>query len=348
MQGKKATIKDIAREAGYSKTAVSFAFNDPSRISVQAKEKILAVADRLGYIPDPMARNFSLHRHMSLGFLLPQNVESSLGNPYIDQVIEGIGIICQKQDYTLTLIPPLEGSAVNAVRSAMVDGLIAMGMQVGMDIVEILDTRKLPYVTIDGIASKEMPSVNIKDEEAAYEIMKLVLKYGHRSIALVSLTPDAFTKDSNADTVPRRRVKGYVRALKEQGLDFYDGKTLRQFACDCSFEDGYAMGKDIASLPSRPTAIVTMSDIVAIGCISALKDQGIKVPEEISVVGFDNDSAASYVTPPLTTVDQPALEKGKMAAEAIFSLIANETIRNPHMEIPFSIIERESLSRPKE
>ncbi len=136
---KRPTIKDIARESGYSKTAVSFAFNDPSRISEKACTQILQTAERLGYIPDPMARNFSLRRHLSIGFLLPQEIRYSLQNPYAQQVLLGIGGVCEKYGYTLTLIPPpLNESVTEAVRNAAVDGLITMGMQVGMDIVSVM------------------------------------------------------------------------------------------------------------------------------------------------------------------------------------------------------------------
>ena len=106
MKVKRTTIQDIADKTGYSKTAVSFAFNSPSRISKEAVEAILKAAEELDYIPDPMARNFSLGKHMSLGFLLPQRVEYTLMNPYMQEVIRGIAEVCQEHGYMLTLIPP--------------------------------------------------------------------------------------------------------------------------------------------------------------------------------------------------------------------------------------------------
>lgn len=348
LEGKRPTIKDIAEKSGYSKTAVSFAFNDPSRISVKARQQILEVADRLGYIPDPMARNFSLHKHMSVGFLLPQDVAYSLGNPYISGVVEGIGIICQKHGYTLTLIPPLEGSIVQAVRTASVDGLVALGMKVGMDIVDILNTRKMPYVTIDGMPSASMPSVNIKDTDAAYQMMEMVMNAGHRDIAIVSLTTDAFSRDADTeDSVPRQRIRGYAKALRSVGLDINDTNHIRLFVSECTFQDGMDMGRKISELPNLPTCVVAMSDIVAIGCICAFKEKGIKVPEDISVVGFDNDIEARFISPGLTTIDQPALEKGAMAAEALFRMINGEELGNAHMEIPFQLVKRNSLTAPR-
>lgn len=342
--GKRPTIKDIARESGYSKTAVSFAFNEPSRISAKARQIILETAERLGYIPDPMARNFSLRRHLSIGFLLPQIIHYSMRNPYTLQVIQGIGSVCQKYGYTLTLIPPLNESITDAVRTAAVDGLITMGMQVGMDIVSVMKNRKLPFVTIDGTPSEDMPSVNISDEMAAYQVMQMVLKKGHRCITIVSLSEDAFDSDEFEASVPKRRKRGYEKALKEYGLSLYDLQgSVTQMVSECTLEDGKHTGHLISKQKERPTCVITMSDIVAIGCILYFKDHGIGVPEEISVVGFDNIVESQFITPTLTTVDQPAEDKGYLAAEALFRMINGEELGSTHMEIPFSIVERQSL-----
>lgn len=345
---KRPTIKDIARESGYSKTAVSFAFNEPTRISAKARELILETANRLGYIPDPMARNFSLRRHLSIGFLLPQIIHYSMRNPYTLQVIQGIGTICQKYGYTLTLIPPLNESITEAVRCAAVDGLITMGMQVGMNIVDVMKIRKLPFVTIDGTPSEDMPSVNIADEQAAYQMMRLVLEKGHRSLVIVSLSEDAFDSDECEASVPKRRIRGYERALKEFGLSLYNLEgPVTQMISECTLEDGKHTGHLISKLKNRPTAVIAMSDIVAIGCILYFNEHSIKVPDDISVVGFDNIIESQLITPALTTVDQPAQAKGYLASEALFRMINGEALGSTHMEIPFSIIERQSLKEVK-
>jgi DNA-binding LacI/PurR family transcriptional regulator len=296
-----------------------------------------------------MARNFSLRRHLSIGFLLPQIIPYSMRNPYTMQVIQGIGSVCQKYGYTLTLIPPLNESIIDAVRSAAVDGLITLGMQNGMDIVDVMKTRKLPFVTIDGTPSEGMPSVNIQDEMAAYRIMKLVLEQGHRHIAIISLSEDVFASDEFEESVSKRRKRGYERALKEYGLSLYaESGTVHQMVSESTLEDGQHSGQLITKMKDKITAIATMSDIVAIGCILYLKEHGFEVPNDISVVGFDNILEAQLITPALTTVDQPAGEKGHLAAEALFRMINGDSLGSTPMEIPFSIIHRESLSRAKE
>lgn len=341
--GKRVTINDIARISGYSKTAVSFAFNDPSRISTKACKTILRVAEELGYYPDPLARKFSLQRHESIGFLLPQHIHFSFQNPYILQVVEGIGSVCQKYGNTLTLIPPLNESVLDALRSAAVDGIITQGMSMEMEIVESIRRRKLPFVTIDGVPSADMPSVNIDDKAAAYAIMSNVLQQGHRNISIIGLSEVSYEKHA-PESIQRSRLEGYRKALLEYALDF-SSPSITLYTSECTLEEGKHVA-DLMVLPGRrPTCVVSMSDIVAIGCILQFTELGIVIPDDISVVGFDNIVEASYILPPLTTVDQPAAEKGRRAAEMLFSIIQGVPLDETHVIIPHRLMVRDSLKR---
>ena len=213
-------------------------------------------------------------------------------------------------------------------------------MQVEMEIVSVMQTRLLPYVTIDGTPDAQMPSVNIDDEQACFEIMRLVLEAGHRDIVLVSLSEDAFASPAKDQSVPNKRMRGYRRAMAEVGLELEKSQVL---VSECTMEDGIRIGKEILARKKRPTCVVAMSDIVAIGCILACKQAGLCIPDDMSVVGFDNIDESSCIMPQLTTVDQPAKEKGRLAAEALFRMINKETLESVHMEIPYRIIRRESL-----
>ena len=337
---KRPTIKDIARESGYSKTAVSFAFNDPSRISEKARVQILKTAERLGYIPDPMARNFSLQRHLSIGFLLPQMVQYSLNNPYTLEVIAGIGKVCEKKGYTLTIIPPLHKSLALAVRNAAVDGLITLGSQIEDEIINVMKTRLLPFVMIDGVNEKQTSSVNIAEEEAAYIQMSAVLEHGHRDIAIIGLASATFSSPDYSKSVSARRMGGYLKALQEVGLGFDQVMTT---VSECTLEDGKAVARTMIEKGTLPSCIVTMSDIVAIGCIAALHEAGIAVPQEVSVVGFDNIEQAATITPALTTIDQPAKEKGEVGAKLLFKLIEDTNSEPVHQVIEHRLLMRSSL-----
>jgi DNA-binding LacI/PurR family transcriptional regulator len=344
MDGKRVTINDIARETGYSKSTISFAFNNPQRIGKETRELILKVADDLGYIPDPMARNFSLQRYRSIGFLLPQKTEFSIGNPYVYEIMVGICQVCQDTGYTLTLIPPLNESLSDAVKNATVDGLIGLGMKVDMDIVSVMKARKIPYVSIDGMPSADMPSVNIDDETAAYEIMKEVLDAGHRRIAILSLCRDAYFSE-NEDGVVRRRLKGYSKALAEVGMNL-GSSDIFMLESECNFDEGRMAAERICQSSVHPTAVVAMADVLAIACIRHFKKKGIKVPQDVSVVGFDNISESAYVNPPLTTVSQPGFDKGKVASGVLMKIIHGEEMNEVNIKSGHRLVKRESLGSP--
>ena len=340
---KRPTIKDIANASGFSKTAVSFAFNEPSRLSSDTVDKILETANSLGYFPNPLARNLSLQKHFSIGFLLPQNINHTMNNPYILKVIEGISKVCESKNYTLTIIPPLRSSIEEAVKSAAVDGLITMGMGLEANIIEILEKRNIPLVAIDGNPCLNLPSVNIDDESASYDIMCEVLKRGHRNITIVSLSEDLFTeKISNVKTVPNLRRHGYERALSEYGLSLKD-ESVNVILSECTFEDGASLYDKIIAQQPSVSCVVTMSDIVAIGLLYELRAKGVSVPSSLSVVGFDNLLESKLISPRLTTVDQPGLDKGILAAKLLFDYMNGKVEKNSRINVPYEVIIRESL-----
>lgn len=339
---KRVTINDIARVSGYSKTAVSFAFNDPGKISTEARNIIHAVAEQLGYYPDPLARKFSLQRHESVGFLLPQDFHHSFRNPYIMRVIEGIGAECQRQGFNLTLIPPVGASVIQAVRKAAVDAMIIQGMNAHMELAKEIARRAVPFVTIDGVPTAGSAAVNIDDRQAACDIMRTVLDAGHRQLAIVSL-PKVTYEESELETITERRLEGYAQALGERGIDLY-GPSIIHLATDCTLEGGFGIARDMPRGNGRPTCILAMSDIVAIGISLGLAQQGLRIPSDISLVGFDGIQEATYVSPALTTVSQPSFEKGERAAELLFSLMHGDP--PCHLALPYHLIVRDSLSPP--
>ncbi len=317
MKVKRTTIQDIADKTGYSKTAVSFAFNSPSRISKEAVEAILKAAEELDYIPDPMARNFSLGKHMSLGFLLPQRVEYTLMNPYMQEVMRGIAEVCQEHGYMLTLIPPLHSSVIEAVKNATVDGIITLGLAIDKNIKGILRQRQMPIVAIDGSFDDEIHSVSVDDVSAAELQLSKVLEKGHRDIAIISLPEDAYAKrNSEAESVVKKRKKGYMKALEKYSMSLSD---LTLVSTETTLQDGINAARTILKEKS-PTCFVTMSDAVALGIIEVLDELNLN----ISVIGFDGIEEDGFHTRRLTTIHQSGKEKGMRSAEVLFSLINGE------------------------
>lgn len=314
------TINDIARIAGYSKTTVSFAFNDPSRIGKETREKILRIADELGYIPDPVARNLTIGRLGTIGLLLPEVISFAFYNPYHSQIVQGIGEICEQEGHSLTLIPPIRESLLEGVRGAVVDGLITLGLEPGTETVEIIRRRHLPFVSIDGHTGGGFPVVRIDDRSASRRIMQHLLELGHRHLAIVAFGPEAhMTADSN---VKNERLVGYRDAIREFDPSILE--TTVFLRSPPSMDKGAEVANMILADHPEITAVVAMSDIIALGIIQTLQEAGKRIPEDISIVGFDDIPQSVLIRPRLTTVSQPGYLKGKVAAQILFRLIQGE------------------------
>jgi DNA-binding LacI/PurR family transcriptional regulator len=336
------TIKDIAERAGVSKTTVSFAFNDPNKISAETRDRVLAIAAELGYVPDPVARTLITKKIGSIGLLLPQPIHFAMSNPYLTELIQGIGEVCHKHNFSLTIIPPAKGRIIEAAQNALVDGLITIGVNSDMKIIEFLMKRHLPFVTIDGTATNRTINVGIDDERAGYILMRYVLDLGHRKIALVEFESSTVIHPEDEFSVVRdRRVAGFARALGEKGMGMDD---VRIFSTQCSMEGGRRVGMEILS-GERPTAVVALADIIALGFYTACQERNVRIPDDISVVGFDDIQMAAAVKPGLTTIRQPAYAKGFEAGLVMFSFMEKGSAY--HRLMPAELVVRESSVPPR-
>ncbi len=331
-KNKKPTISDIAEKSGYSKTAVSFAFNNPERIGKVARDKILETAKELNYYPDPFARSFSLGEHRSIGFLLPQSMEIVLQNTYTAGLIRGVGSITELHDYTLTLIPPIRSSISNAIKNAPVDALIGLGIFIDKELEEIIKYRSIPLVIIDGVKGNGI-TLNIDDVAAAELQMSAALSRGHRKITVISL-PDniyALSAPEGIANITNRRLKGYSIALEKFGMSLCDVQIIKT---EATIEDGRNFGSAVIE-EDMPTCFVCMSDVVAMGVISAIRERGFKCPEDVSVIGFDGIIDKDFTSIDLASICQSPLQKGKKAAELVFDILEGKKVSKDNL-ISFS------------
>lgn len=340
------TINDIASRAGVSKTTVSFALNDPSRISAETYARIMGIVTELGYVPDPVARTLTTKRLGALGVLLPQPIFEALRNPYICELIRGIGEVCEEHELSLTMLPPIRGRVIEAARRAFVDGLITIGVGPGDEVVGILHRRHIPFVTIDGAAVDETINVGIDDAEAAHDIMGHVLSLGHRRVAILALRPETLNlPDQRYSLVSDRRLAGFQSALAEAGLHL-ESPGIEIVSVESSIEGGEEAAQSIlAPGADRPTAVLAMADAVALGVYQACEKLGLSIPGDLSVVGFDDIPWAARARPALTTVRQPGMEKGSAAASLVVSLLAGE--QASHIHLPTSLVLRDSCAAPR-
>ena len=336
------TIKDIARISGCSKTTVSFALNDPSRISTRTRDKIVRIADELGYVPDPVARSLSLKRQQTIGLLLPEVIADAFLNPHLSEVVRGIGAVCERHGFTLTLIPPIRASLAEGVRGAAVDGLITVGLGPGSETLECIERRHLPFVAIDERFESDVPVVGIDDTRAAATIMRHVLALGHRDIVIVAFgTQPKLSVDPRVAT---DRMAGYHEALRAVDPALV-ARTAVVSADVPSLDGGRAVVQTLAARRPLPTAFVAMSDILAIGIMTELQAATIAVPQAVTVVGFDDIPESRLVRPQLTTIRQPGYEKGLRAAESLMALI-DHTEYPRHICLDAVLTVRESSAAP--
>lgn len=334
------TIADVASAAGVSKTAVSFAFNNPERLGHATLERVLGVAADLGYTPHPAARALSMRRSGTIGLLVPQRLSTVFANPFVSELIQGLGELCDEHDLTLLLVPPLAGSVEGAVRQASVDGFISLGLDVHDSALQAIDRLGIPSVLIDSESSNAHLSVNVDDQGGAAQAAKHVLALGHRTIAVIELPP---TREHAHDTpTAARRMAGYRAALTEGGAD-------EPFTVMAGISVAAGV-RAFAALPKgkrSPTAVLAMSDMAAIGIMSAAQASGMRVPEDLSVVGFDDIPPAAWTNPPLTTVRQPIADKGRLAARLLIERMKGKAVEAPP-PLATSLVVRSSTAHLKE
>lgn len=317
---RRATIHDVAERVGVSKTAVSFAFNSPDRLPERTVRLILSAADDLGYSPHPVARSMSTGRTGMMGILLPQALPVILGNPFFTELLRGIAEIAQQEDLNLTLVPPVQGSMRRAVTDAAVDGFITVGLESFRPTMVVLERRGLPYVLVDSDPVDGIACIEVDDEGGAYKSMKHLLELGHRRIAILALPSAHPGQPERYWGVLRRRMAGHVRALNELEISFPgDGRLIECTVTEQGGRDGF---REAWEEDRRLTAVIAMSDIQALGALSAAGELGLRVPEDVSVVGFDDVPAARWSH--LTTVRQPIRAKGRWAAQTLVSLLRGD------------------------
>ncbi len=214
----KVNISDIAQQAGVSKTAVSFAFNNPGRLSQTTVAHIMKIAEELGYTPNPVARTLTTGRTGTIGLLVPQPIPEIIRNPFMPEFLEGIGEVCTQEGLSLMIVPPLKGSMRRAIENAAVDGFITLGLEEYKATMMVLRQRGVPFITVDSDPIEGVPAVNTDDENGAQQAMLHVLAAGHREITILAIRSGTQGHYEEYHGTLRLRMNGYLAALDQHGL----------------------------------------------------------------------------------------------------------------------------------
>ncbi len=337
------TIKDVARVAGVSVASVSRAINGHSNITCDTRRRVLDVAARLRYMPNGAARSLITRRTQTIGAVLPD-----LHGEFFSELIRGMDSAARARGLHL-LVSSSHGSAteVGDVLRALrgrVDGIVIMSPHADADMLADNLPALLPTVLLNTrVADGKYPSLSIDNYGGACSMVEHLIRCGHRRIAYIGGPANNFDADE--------RQRGYRDALRhrlpEQPEAILEG--------DFSEESGYRAGQQLCALTVRPDAIFAANDMMAIGCLFALNEQGIKVPDEIALAGFDDIPIARFVTPPLTTVRVRIADLGRCAIEELMAQVERPDIEAMSPTLPgCEIVVRRScgyapgMSEPRE
>jgi DNA-binding LacI/PurR family transcriptional regulator len=311
--GRRVRLRDVAERAGVSVGSASQAFGRPELVSDELRKRVLAAAEALGYPgPDPAARRLRIGRAGAVGLIFAERLGYQFTDPAAPAFLRGIAAGMQEAPTGLLLIPDSRdrNEAARTVREAAVDGFIVYSTPQNDPRVEAALARRVPVVTVDQPRGAATPFVGIDDRAGARSAAEHVRKLGHERIAVLSFVTALGPGGSLELDLSAERLEGYKEGLAK-AWDVGLVRTVRPNAPGPARE----VAGELLRAPNPPTAILAMSDILAIGALEAAAEEGVAVPEELSVVGFDDSPAALHATPPLTTVAQPHEEKGRLAAQ---------------------------------
>ena len=325
------TLATVADAVGVSRMTVSNAYNRPDQLSPELRERVLAAAQTLGYSgPNPVARTLSRGETGSIGLVLDYPLTVAFTDPASVQFLHGVAAGCELEGLGLSLVPRIERGGAALVQKALVDGFVVYCVAPQDSRMDAIRSRRLPYVRVDFDPDPGLIDVNIDDEGAARSVAEHLAALGHRrfGIALPHDVPDAFAPDAvYPNHVGTSRLAGWRAGLEAAGIDW--SRVPVAGGPGKMRETGRIAGGRLLDRAERPTAIIALSDLLALGVMDAAAERGIAIPAELSVAGFDDVPEAAAATPPLTTIRQPHRSKGSEAVRLLLEGPGAESVLLP-------------------
>jgi len=333
---KEVRIADVARIAGVSTATISRVLANPDKVRQKTRDAVMEAVRRSGYTPNSVARNLRKRRTMTALVVVP-----NLANPVFAQILRGIDDELTQCGYGLVIgnldnCPEREARYVELALSRQVDGIILLNGRIPESGKRTMQEAGLPMVAMcAAIQDKRIPNVVVQDREASRAAVDYLVRLGHRKLGYIDGPP--------SNIIAAERHAGFLEGLRDAGLserDFvrWEGRFV--------FSAGVAAAEAFLRLKSRPSAIYASSDESAIGFMKVVRAAGIRVPEDVSIIGFDGIEFADYVEPTLTTFRQPLHELGRKGAEVLLKMIREE-MRPEDWEVrmPLTLLERDT-TRP--
>lgn len=331
------TIKDVAKLAGVSISTASLAINNKPRVSGKTRLKVLEAAEKLDYHPNLIARGLVKKKTNTLGLLIPHTASYVFSFPYFAEVIRAISNTANSSGYRLMVSTARaetqeKSSYIHMAKEHLVDGFILLNVKLRDERIIELGRERFPFVIIGRNPwLKGANYVDPDDINGALRAVRHLISLGHKKIAFLNGPLDRI--------VSFDRLEGYKKALIEAKLS-YDPNLVSHG--DFIQESGYQRMREFLNNSVNFTAVFAASDLMAMGAMKAIKEKGLKIPEDIAVVGFDDIPTVAFTDPPLTTVRQPIYDIGALAAKILIEILEGKRVKEDHIIMPIKLVVRKS------
>jgi DNA-binding LacI/PurR family transcriptional regulator len=343
------TLLSLAQELGVSRTTVSNAYSRPEKLSVELRERILAAAREAGYDgPSPLAASLRTGRTDTVGVLFTDDLGYAFSDPVSSLFLSGLAEQAQEAGLAMTVVSVPRGEPAGPMSKAMVDGLIVYSVDEDSPGIAVAHKRGIPIVTVDQAPEPGVPSVNIDDRAGGVSAVAHLVGLGHRSIGVIAVAAgttrcERVPADATSRSyVVRERLAGWREAMANASLP----PPLTVSCPSNSREYGRVGVRLLLEAAPATTAVVCLTDELAFGVLAELAALGRDVPQDLSVVGFDDSPAATLSQPALTTVRQPARAKGTLAAGLLIDQLATGQASDSQV-LPTELVVRASTGPPR-
>ncbi|NOC90715.1 MULTISPECIES: LacI family DNA-binding transcriptional regulator [unclassified Ruegeria] len=327
------TLDDVAKAAGVSTATVSRCLNTPQQVVEATRKRVLSAVDTLGYTPNFAARVMAARRSFTIGAIIP-----TMENAIFARGLQAFQEEIHKQGYTLLVSssayqPAAEEEQIRTLVARGADGLLLIGHDRDVQIYDYLERRKVPaLVAWSFLPDEPIPSVGFDNRRAMEALTSKIIELGHTRLATISGI-------SKGNDRARLRIQGIKDAMSRHGLSQDD---LSVIETSYEIENGADAFKHLMSNDNPPTAVLCGNDVLAVGAVRQAQQMGLRVPEDVSITGFDDIELARIVAPALTTVHVPHRDMGRKAAQALIQMIESNA-PGKSVELPTHIVGRESL-----
>ncbi|MBY0219128.1 LacI family DNA-binding transcriptional regulator [Paenibacillus illinoisensis] len=323
------TIKDVAKRAGVASSTVSCVLNGKDNVSELTRQKVLGAASELNYVKHGPASELKRKSTQTIGVMV-----HDMSSPYFSDLVPGIESAIKSHGYDLIVCSSMGGEKSTAnryIREKRIDGAIVIAQDIPDELLTEAAAREFPIVVMDReLTNEHIVNVLMDDEQGGYLATKYLIDQGHRTIAYIN---GPFNSDCNL-----LRYQGFLRALSEADIEEKSEWRLSGQFCK---ESGYHAAKMLIE-KGLPSAVFFANDDMAIGGLEAFREHYISVPEQISVVGFDNIHVSQYVSPPLTTFRQPKTDAGLLAGHLLIQMLNGEQVKSV-FTLDIQCVERQSV-----